>query len=383
MRVLLVANTLPPQDLSGAGEQVVQLAAGLERAGHEVRILGRGVGGARGPKVLFFLAVVPAIWRALAQFRPHVVQVHESDAALAAVVTRWRARRLEPRPRLVSLLQVSYWREIRAVRALRHQGRVLGRPGAVEWRFVFFKAPLQVFLGALTAHLSELIFVPSAQTGREIVADYRVRDFEVLPNVTGGLGTEPEEAGEREPGYLLYVGRLRIRKGVEVLLEALALSRRERHGVRLLIAGSGEQEAALRRKVAELGLGEEVEFFGRASRGQVRTLLEDARCLVVPSTYEGMPLVILEAMRAARPVVASAVSGIPEVVVDGETGWLVPAEDPPRLAAALGEVCGEDREAEKRGEAGRRRVGELYTPDAAAERWLEVLGGDETERSPI
>ena len=84
MRVLFVVNTLPDTDISGVGEQVVQLAAGLEAAGHEVRILGRGSHGAPGPKLLFPVTVVPAFLRVSAELRPHVIQVHESDGALVA-----------------------------------------------------------------------------------------------------------------------------------------------------------------------------------------------------------------------------------------------------------------------------------------------------------
>ena len=99
MRVLLIANTLPPRDVSGVGEQVLQLAAGLREHGDEVKVLGREPGGAVGPKVLFPLLVVPAVWRALRRFRPHVVQVHESDGALAALLVKAARARLSPRPR--------------------------------------------------------------------------------------------------------------------------------------------------------------------------------------------------------------------------------------------------------------------------------------------
>jgi glycosyltransferase involved in cell wall biosynthesis len=79
------------------------------------------------------------------------------------------------------------------------------------------------------------------------------------------------------------------------------------------------------------------------------------------------------------PVVASAVSGIPEVVVDGETGWLVPPEDPEALAGALEEVLADAPEARRRGEAGRRRIEEHYRPAVAAASWRaavqERLGG--------
>lgn len=378
MRILLVANTLPPRDISGAGEQVLQLAAGLRQLGHEVEVLGRGQGGASGPKVLFPLTIVPAAWRVLRRFRPRIVQLHESDAALVALLVVLLRRFLRPRPRLLSLLQVSYCEEIRAVRPLRHGGRVIGRPGWVEKRFVLTKAPVQVVLGCLTAWLSEMVFAPSRTTAAEIEKDYRVAGVRVLPNVTGAVPTTAEPASAADagiaPGYLLYVGRLRIRKGVEVLLEALDEVRRDHPGVRLLIAGSGEQAAALRRKVAELGVGDEVHLLGRCDAARVLRLMASARCLVVPSIYEGMPLVILEAMAAGLPVIASRVSGIPEVVVDGETGWLVPPEDPSQLAAALRAVLDDGVESARRGAAGRRRVEREFTPQAAAAVWIrEVL----------
>jgi glycosyltransferase involved in cell wall biosynthesis len=378
LRILLVANTLPPADVSGVGEQVLQLAAGLRGAGCEVTVLGRGRGGARGPKVLFPLAVVPAVAVALLLRRPHVVQVHESDGALAALAVRLVRPFLRPRPRLVALLQVSYREERRAVRPLvAPDGTVLGVPGAVERRFRRWKAPLQVALGRLTARLADRVLAPSAATAAEIERDYGVADVGVLPNVTGGLPVPPaaDLPPDLPPGFLLFVGRLRIRKGVEVLLAALDVLRRQGGAEPLLvIAGDGDHRPALEAAAARLGLdGTSVRFLGRADAAQVRALLAAARALVVPSTYEGMPLVILEAMAAGLPVVASRVSGIPEVVVDGETGWLVPPEDPEALAAALAELFADPEAARRRGAAGKRRVDERFQPSAVAARWLQEV----------
>jgi glycosyltransferase involved in cell wall biosynthesis len=274
MRILLIANTLPPRDVSGVGEQVLQLAAGLREHGNhpedQVEVLGRGPGGASGPKVFFPLLVVPAVWRALRRFRPHVVQVHESDGALAALLVAVTGALLVPRPLLVALQQVSYVEELRAVRPLVAEGRVLGRPGAVELRFRWLKGPLQVLLGCLTAWVADLVLAPSAVTAAEIRRDYRVDAVGVIPNVTGGLSVEPgpAEAAEGEPGYLLFVGRLRIRKGVEVLLEALR-EIREVRAAELRIAGDGEHRGRLERRVSELGLGEAVTFLGNCDAGRV------------------------------------------------------------------------------------------------------------------
>lgn len=375
VRVLLIANTLPPHDVSGVGEQVVQLAAGLRDAGCEVRVLGRGPEGARGPKVLFPLTVVAAVRRALAAFRPDVVQVHESDGALAAALVRF-ARGRARAPLLVALQQVSYREERAAVRPLAHAGRRLGAPGGVERRFRWLKAPGQILLGRFSSRLADLVLAPSEATAGELVRDYGARRVGVLPNVTGGLAVAPAPVPGFEPaaGDLLFVGRLRIRKGVEVALEAIATLAREGRRVRLLVAGDGEHRDRLEARAGELGLGaDRVRFLGRVSAGQVRWLLERTEALVVPSIYEGMPLVVLEAMSAALPVVASRVSGIPEVVVDGETGWLVPPEDPPALAAALAALLDDSAERTRRGAAGRARCAELYRPERAARLWLEAI----------
>lgn len=408
LRILLVANTLPPRDLSGVGEQVLQLAAGLEALGHDVRILGRRERGPGGVKLLFPLTIVPALRRVVrglgvegrgeggaalpGGWIPQVVQVHESDGGLAAAwLHRWRRRRGEG-PVLTALLQVSYREERRAVRTLRDpEGQVLGRPGGLERRFRRLKAPLHVALGRLTARRADRVFCPSARTAREVARDYRVPLPGVVPNVTGGRVRAPARTAAREgrrppdagtaaeltnaEGALLFVGRLRLRKGVEVLLEALARwVRRGGDPPPLLVVGDGEHRSALERAAARRGLGEDrVRFLGRRDPGAVRALLARCRALVVPSIYEGMPLVVLEAMEAARPVVASAVSGIPEVVMDGETGWLVAPEDPDALARALAELTADPSEAARRGAAGRRRVEEWYRPRVTARRWLEEV----------
>jgi len=385
VRVLLVANTLPPTDLSGVGEQVLQLAAGLRAAGHEVEVLGRGKGGARGSKLWFPLTVVPPFLRRLRAFRPHVVQVHESDGVLAALLAAVLAGALRPRPSIVALLQVSYVEELRAVRPLRDGSRVLGRPGRVERRFRRVKAPLLVLLGWLTAWAADRVLAPSRRTAEELERDYGLTAVGVLPNVTGGLTIEPVRPATEGSvqDFWLFVGRLRIRKGVEVLLDALR--RLPADSPPLWVAGDGEHRQELEELTGRWGLGDRVRFLGRCDAGTVRALLGGCRALVVPSIYEGMPLVVLEAMEAERPVIASAASGIPEVVRDRVTGWLVPPEDPGALALALTEAWIDPEEARRRGAEGRRRLDERFRPAAAVAAWEAAVGHrgwGETEGEP-
>ena len=384
MKVLLVANVLPPRDLSGAGEQVLQLAWGLREAGCEVEILGRDGCGPKVSKSAFPWRARSAVRRLVREWRPDVVQVHESDGGL---VIRDLAR-LDgaSRPLLVALQQVSYVREREAVRPLvdhDQDDKVVARPVQSELLFRAVRTPLHIALGRMTARRSDLRLAPSRATALEIEQDYGVEGVRVVPNVTGApLDARTRESAEvadrdeeavGEP-YLLAVGRLRIRKGMEILLQALAQVRDRGHRLRLVVAGDGERRAALERLSERLGLGAGVHWAGRCSRSETARLRRRAAALVVPSTYEGMPLVVLEAMGDGVPVIASAVSGIPEVVVDGETGWLVPPERSAALAGALIEAMADPDAARLRGEAGRRRLEQRFRPHHAVQRWFEALG---------
>lgn len=367
-----MANTLPPVDLSGVGEQVLQLATGLRERGHEVEVLGRGGLGARGSKRSFPIRIVLPALRRIDAFAPDVVQTHESDGGFLASAIRRRRRR----PLLVAMLQVSYIEERRAVRPLSWNGEVLGRPGANERRFRLFKAPLQIALGRRSAKAADLVLAPSAVTALELERDYRARQVAVVPNACGGWPVVPQPIAELEEAMerpYLFVGRLRIRKGVEVLLAALARLRGAGRTPALWVIGEGEHREALGEAARRLGVANQVRFLGRRSAGEVRWAQERCRALVVPSIYEGMPLVILEAMAAGRPVIASRVSGIPEVVMDGETGWLVAPENPPELADALEQALDSPAEERRRGAAGQRRVEREYGPVRVAELWENAI----------
>ena len=383
MKVLLVANVLPPRDLSGAGEQVLQLAWGLEEAGCQVEVLGRDRCGPEVSKISFLWRARRPVLRRVQTWRPDVVQVHESDGGL---VIRDLARLdRASRPLLAALQQVSYVREREAVRPLIDGDRnsaVVARPVLRERIFRWLRTPLHAALGRITARRADLRLAPSLATAAEIERDYGVSDVQVVPNVTGapleGSGHEaapgaPVDVPDGEAPFLLAVGRLRIRKGFEVLLHALAAARERGHRLRLVVAGDGERHESLVSLSRRLLLEDSVRFAGRCSRSEVASLRRRATALVVPSTYEGMPLVVLEAMSDGIPVIASAVSGMPEVVVDGETGWLVPAERSSALAGALIEALADPDESSRRGEAGRRRLDRFYRPEHAARAWLEAL----------
>jgi glycosyltransferase involved in cell wall biosynthesis len=176
--------------------------------------------------------------------------------------------------------------------------------------------------------------------------------------------------------YVLGLGRLETQKGFDVLIEALA---RLEAGVDLLLAGDGSARAALKAQASARGLGERVHFLGATDRATTVALLRGAALLACPSRFEGLPLVCIEALAVARPVVASAVNGIPELVRDGETGFLVPPDDAGALAAAIGRVLADPDGAARLAARGRTAVERTNAWSVVAPAYLalcaEVAGG--------
>jgi glycosyltransferase involved in cell wall biosynthesis len=160
--------------------------------------------------------------------------------------------------------------------------------------------------------------------------------------------------GVRADGPVVTVARLSPEKDVATLVRAAALAVRQDPSFRLEIAGDGPCLPALKQLAAELALGEHVLFLGEVR--DVPALLARARLFVLPSISEGVSLTLLEAMARGLAVVATRVGGNPEVVVEGETGLLVPARDPAALAAAMLQLQRDPTRARHLGLAGRQRV---------------------------
>ena len=164
---------------------------------------------------------------------------------------------------------------------------------------------------------------------------------------------------------VLNVGRLHPVKGQEQLIGVMALVRQQVPDAVLLIAGDGELHATLAQKVEQAGAGGFVRLLG--SRSDVDDLIAVSDVVVVASESEAAALPLVEAMRGSRPLVATAVGGTPEIVADGETGYLVPRADVPAMAAALVRLLADPESARRMGQAGRRRVEERFDLRSSAE----------------
>lgn len=188
------------------------------------------------------------------------------------------------------------------------------------------------------------------------------RKIRVVYNGIPDPGDQPASGIRAELGFgpdafvALIVGSLEERKGHPTAFEAWVRLADRAH---LVVVGTGPLENQYRRRVRALGLDGRIHFMGH--REDVASILRAAELLVAPSTIEATPYVIIEAMAAGLPVVASNIYGIPELVGDGSTGLLVPPTNPEALAAAVRSLMEQPGLGRSMGERGRRSFEESFT----------------------
>jgi len=180
-----------------------------------------------------------------------------------------------------------------------------------------------------------------------------------------------EELGLQPGDFVVCtVGRLHEQKGLEFLLPAARTVAEQVPNAVFLIAGYGPLRERLEAKAKGLGLESRVRFLGY--RRDVANLLAASDIFALPSLWEGMSNAILEAMAAAKPVVATAVDGAVEQVEDGVTGLLVPPGDAKALAGAILELARDPRKAQEMGTKGREKVRREFTLDRMTEAYFEL-----------
>lgn len=222
-----------------------------------------------------------------------------------------------------------------------------------------FDAPRALSLGLKITHSAFTVAI--SQFGRSQLC--RWVDFDHWDRIKViHCGIEPARFADPAPMpesglSLVAIGRFVEQKGQMVLVPALAELVQRHPDAHLTLIGDGPMRHALEHAVQQAGLGDAVTFTGWLDEAGVRGALAECHALIMPSFAEGLPMVVMEAMAAARPVIATYIAGTPELVQDGKTGWLVPAGNVAALvtaAEALARLSPADRA--KMGAAGRNRV---------------------------
>ena len=186
-------------------------------------------------------------------------------------------------------------------------------------------------------------------------------------------GIEPWRFAEPAPlphggPHLVAIGRLAEQKGFPLLIEAIALAARTLPDLHLTLVGDGPLRAELQARTATLGLQKHITFAGWQDEAGVRAALAAATCLILPSFAEGLPMVVMEAMAAGRPIIATAIAGVPELVTP-DVGWMVPAGDAQALATAIATLAAAPPASlTLMGDAARARVLARHDIDTEAEK---------------
>jgi glycosyltransferase involved in cell wall biosynthesis len=341
LRVLVVSGIWPP-DVGGPASHAPDVAAFLQQRGHQVEVV---VTANAAPAAQAY----PLHWirRSLPKGAIHVrtgLEVARRAARADVVYTTGMfgrsalGARLARRPYVIKLTADP------AFERARRRGIVGG--DVDEFQHEGSGAAVRVLRIARDVELKRAahVFTPSAYL-RELALSWGVdaKRVSVLPNPAPQLPVlRPRDELRRSFGMtgpaLAFAGRLTAQKSLRVALEAIAAV----DAVTLSIAGEGDQQPALERDVAELGLTERVRFLGALPRDRVVELFAAADASILSSTWENFPHTVVEALAAGTPVIATATGGVGEVVQDGENGLLVPLGDSRALGDAIRRYFGDE-----------------------------------------
>ncbi len=388
MRILHVVTAFPrgPEDV--IVPWLVQLLQRLKRAGHEVEVFCsayRGGGGREFAGIpVHRFRYFPAPWEDLTHDeaapdrlrRSWRYTVMPAFYVVGGLLGIWRLCRR----RHYDVVHV-HWPMPHAVFGAAARAacgaRLVTQWYGAELRWVQTSLRWLRWLARWALHTSDQVVAISSYTAQEIarlepVAVRVIPYTTALPAAT--VARASRSSAQPQSFRILFVGRLVERKGVTHLVEAV--QRLPVHlGARLEIIGDGPERPRLEAQIRRDGLEARVLLRGRVSARELQAAYEGAHAVVLPSVLdargdtEGLGVVLLEAMSYGVPVVGSRLGGITDIIHDGETGLLVPPQDPAALAGALQRLADDPGLAARLGEAGARHVRSSFSWDAIVAQW--------------
>lgn len=322
--------------LGGVEVLVLSLAKGLKALGHSVGILEI----AKHPEPLRHLPDGIPVWGVTAPSYPAIRRPRSwasflrTSAQFLAVVHKFD-------PDIVNVhFPLSQCIPVVGAHLLPHRWRLVVSVHGSDVRVSPFKE-LEILPWQTRAyrHASAVTAVNQA------LLDDAISTFPIIASkgkvILTGVGKQwfqPLESTENGDDYILFVGRLSYGKGVDLLMEAWGSVCRFSPRTRLWLAGDGDERKTLETMARDLGILDSVNFMGRKNQEELTCLYRNARAVVLPSRREGLPLTLLEAGAAGAICVGSRTPGIPEIIRDGSTGYLVETDSVADLCAGLKKV---------------------------------------------
>jgi glycosyltransferase involved in cell wall biosynthesis len=371
MRILLINSEYPPIG-GGAGNASAHIAAQFEKMGHTVAVVTSRFGslphreveggltihriaGLRRrqdrsnplEQIIFILSASLSTMSLVPRFKP---QATLAFFGVPSGPVAWLIKKLFRIPYIVSL----------------RGGDV---PGFRPYDFRLYHRLAAPLLRVIWRNAAAV--VANSIGLRQLAHAFDAR-FEI-PVIPNGIDLGSYQTRDRDwtSPRLLSAGRVVHQKGLDLAMRALG--RLKELDWEWQIAGDGPQLPALQSLAKELGIGDRVHFLGWQSRNELMECYRRANVFLFPSRHEGMPNALLEAMASGLPAVASCIAGNEELVVDGDTGFLVPAEDIESLQAALKNVLIDPVLRQQMGRAARQHVEANYSWESTAQQYALLL----------
>ncbi len=334
MRVCFISFEYPPNVFGGLGVYADQLVKGLNDKGIDVLTVTRGDKNVYSEKIFRILTPDVLYWRRL-------FFTKEATTLFRRLNKSWKFDLVHlngayPIVRGLKLPTVCTFHATN-ITQVRSSLRMLGSiktPGSIS--ALVLRNPVGILCDILSAQLSDKIICPSPSIAREIQTYCFVNEekLHVVPNgislkafdrVKAFDSTLLDKYGIEKDNFVLYVGRLIFLKGVDYLIRAFGIARKECKDLKLVVMGSGPCEPHLKDIASNI---EGVLFIGHVDSPNIKRLLyESCLTVVVPSMHETLPTVVIEAMAHGKPVIATDVGGNPFMVKNGKNGFLVKPKD--------------------------------------------------------
>lgn len=280
-------------------------------------------------------------------------------------------------------------KQIHIVRTHRYRSNFYGRIAAflagvptiiasVHDNYRTDKRPERRIINRMLSHITDKIVAVSEEVKKDIIRYDKIEPSKVvvLPNgidverfnPKGNFADIRKEFSIKQGAIVVgFIGRIVPAKGLQYLIDSIPYVNEEFKNIKLLIIGEGSIVARLHEQAKEKKVYDSIIFTGR--RRDIPDILSCIDVFVMPSIAEGLPNALLEAMAMGKPIVATEVGGIPEVMKNGVNGLLVPPRDPSALATAMKGLIGNDRLAAQMGDAARDLVLDKFSMRAIAQKW--------------
>ncbi len=241
-------------------------------------------------------------------------------------------------------------------------------------RDVLVVQPIWHFLTKIECKFADRVVADSESIAEEARRYYRLKVNKVIPIYCGVKLTDTNERSveNQNARNILFVGRLVWRKGAWYLIDAIPRVLTEFKDTKIKIAGSGEQKLFLEERTKKIGIDKSIQFLGSVSAEDLQHLYSEADIYVQPSLYEPLGIAVLEAMSMGKPIIASRVGGIPEMVTSGKEGLLVEPGNSFQLGEAIIHLISDSSLRRRYGRNARRKVETEFTWQKIAQQTLNL-----------